>query len=182
MRSSVLFFFPILTWWCGQVWCSVQDEGCYNKSIALTNLTIYAAEVILGDPLKGENSSIAFQLFNTALGADGTDAQCSAHTAALTPQGTQSDPYVWYGCFVESRDTSANISARFRYDGTIDQLTVNETWTCYDNNQTVLFTAYGMNDLAVTCTGNDTFAHQCAQDVNSTQAFEVSIMARRIPS
>ncbi|KAK3317298.1 hypothetical protein B0T19DRAFT_468887 [Cercophora scortea] len=153
-----------------------DSDSCYAKSLALTNFTIYAAQVLKGSPFKQENSSISFQLFNTATD---TDAQCSAHSAALTPNSNSADPYIWYGCFMESRDPS--MAAKFRYDATLNFVTINETWTCLDpQNHTVLFTAYNFDELAINCTDDGNFERQCTQADGNNLYFPVDITAKRV--
>ncbi|KAK3689040.1 hypothetical protein B0T22DRAFT_513101 [Podospora appendiculata] len=154
-----------------------DSDNCYAKSLALTNFTIYAAQVLKGSPFKQENSSIAFQLFNTATN---TDAQCSAYSAALTPNSNSADPYIWYGCFMESRDPS--MAAKFRYDATLNYVTINETWTCLDpQNHTVLFTAYNFDELAINCTDDGSFERwQCTQADGDKLYFPVDITTKRL--
>ncbi|KAM7192723.1 hypothetical protein V8F33_008184 [Rhypophila sp. PSN 637] len=101
------------------------DLDCITRSSALQNLTITSVSVFKGSPFERENSSVSFQLFNTAIQID---AQCSAYDIALTPNAIGADPYKWYDCFMESRD--ARMSARFRYDATLNHLTVDEKWVC----------------------------------------------------
>lgn len=103
-------------------------EDCTSRSAALVNLTVVNTQIVLGNPLSRENSSIVFQLRNPATGVEG---ECAAHGPALTPNGVGSDPYIWYNCFVESRNPS--ITKMFQYDSVINQLSVNETWICDDN-------------------------------------------------
>jgi len=83
-----------------------------------------------GSPFNSENSSVSFQLFNTATNID---AQCSAYSIALTPNAIGSDPYQWYNCFMEARDP--RMAAKFRYDATLNHLTVDETWVCADKEK-----------------------------------------------
>lgn len=101
------------------------STDCIAQSSALKNLTITWAAIFKGSPFAREPSSVSFQLFNTAIRID---AQCSAYDIALTPNAVGSDPYKWYDCFMESRDP--RMSARFRYDATLNHLTVDERWVC----------------------------------------------------
>jgi len=88
-------------------------------------MTVRYGLIVLDDSSDGANNSyIAFELHNSAIGVD---AECSGHGAALVSGISESDPDQWYFCFVESRDPS--ISASFKYDSSLNMLTVNETWT-----------------------------------------------------
>ncbi|KAK3317061.1 hypothetical protein B0H66DRAFT_626824 [Apodospora peruviana] len=151
------------------------DASCLSKSLLLTNLTIYAAQVFKGSPFQAENSSVSFQLFNAATN---TDAQCSAYSIALTPNAVGSDPYQWYNCFMESRDP--RMTARFQYDATLNHLTVNERWVCDDmaRNRSVQFTAYNFEWLDVNCTDSAASQRTCVQPEGNEIYFPVEVTAK----
>ncbi|KAM7205440.1 hypothetical protein V8F20_003209 [Naviculisporaceae sp. PSN 640] len=102
-----------------------QTTDCITRSSTLRTLTITSLAIFKGSPFAREPSSISFQLFNTAIQIE---AQCSAYDIALTPNAVGADPYKWYDCFMESSDP--RMSARFRYDATLNHLTVDERWVC----------------------------------------------------
>lgn len=109
------------------------SDNCLGNSLALQTLTVFQGSVTGASPASENDTAVVFQLLNPALDVD---AQCAAHSTALTPNGRHRDPSVWYNCFVESRDTT--ISAKFQFDTVANKLTVNETWEC--TNATTSFT------------------------------------------
>ncbi|KAK3386129.1 hypothetical protein B0H63DRAFT_523447 [Podospora didyma] len=157
------------------------EEACLNSSLSLTNLTITDAAIIMGNPMEHQNTSVTFNAYNTAAGVD---AKCSASNVALTPQATGSDPYQWYDCAITS-SKSPNATLKFRYDGTLQHLTVNETWVCQDEaaDTPLLFTAFSFNQLPIDCKQGDgtTFStRQCIQDKDSKIYFPVEVTARSL--
>ncbi|KAK0713366.1 hypothetical protein B0T26DRAFT_753482 [Lasiosphaeria miniovina] len=161
---------------------------CLESSLALTNLTITAAEIVRGNPFAHEATTVTFRLANAAAAVD---ANCSASDVALTAQAVGSDPYKWYDCAVKAEagasggEVGGAPAARFRYDGTLLQLTVNETWVCHDpDTGTPLFIqAYSFNDFSVPCneTAGGTFGQgTCRQPAGSNIYFPVDVTARSL--
>lgn len=99
------------------------------ESYAVHNLTALAPEVII-DSSAPANNAVVFQLFNPITGVSG---ECAAHGATLAPDKAVGKPATWYNCFVESRNSS--ITAQFQFDSVLNQLTVNETWTCGEDEE-----------------------------------------------
>ncbi|KAM7223100.1 hypothetical protein V8F06_001656 [Rhypophila decipiens] len=147
------------------------DSDCITRSSALQNLTITSVSIFKGSPFERENSSVSFQLFNTAIQID---AQCSAYDIALTPNAIGADPYKWYDCFMESRD--ARMSARFRYDATLNHLTVDERWVCdVEGGKSVQFTASNFEWLDVQCVDKGGSHVECIQPEGTEIYFPIEI-------
>jgi hypothetical protein len=105
------------------------SEDCVTASLALPTLRVCQAHIVINNGLNQDESSVVFQLYNTAIGID---AQCAAHGATLSPSANGSDPSMWYDCFMESRDP--RMAASFQFNAGSHTVTVNETWTCDDAN------------------------------------------------
>lgn len=140
LYSALLFsnvaICSIFTWFQSTHRSSIEkifldiDSDCMTRSLALQNLTVQHTRIIEGNGTDGEDSSVVFQLQNSAIGIEG---ECAAHGAALAVNGTDTNPYMVYDCFMESRDPT-NVSAMFQYDVMQNKLTINETWVCDDKN------------------------------------------------
>jgi len=103
------------------------DDECVSKSFSIHKLTALAPEILL-DTASPDNNAVVFQLFNPITRVSG---ECTAHGTTLAPDKDTGRPELWYDCFVESRDPS--ITVQFQYDSALDQLTVNETWICEED-------------------------------------------------
>lgn len=107
---------------------AVQDsplnisEDCETASTAMRNMTTYQIQISYSNSSTDDNS-VVFQLYNPVIGVD---AQCAAYGSTLGVGDSRND--TWYQCFIESLDT--RISASFKYDFVLNQVTVNETWAC----------------------------------------------------
>ncbi|MDB5911140.1 MAG: hypothetical protein JWP34_5257 [Massilia sp.] len=104
-----------------------NDKECVSKSFAIHNLTAVAPQVVI-DSSSPDNNAVVFRLFNPITEVSG---ECAAHGVTLAPDNVTGNPGLWYNCFVESRDPS--ITVQFQYDSALDQLTVNETWVCEED-------------------------------------------------
>ncbi|KAJ9160937.1 hypothetical protein NKR19_g2785 [Coniochaeta hoffmannii] len=106
-----------------------NDDECVTRSFAIHNLTALSPQVVI-DSSDPNNNAVVFQLFNPITAVSG---ECAAHGAILAPDRETGDTDVWYSCFVESRDPS--IAVQFQYDSAVNQLTVNETWICEEDEE-----------------------------------------------
>jgi hypothetical protein len=104
-----------------------RSEECVTKALALRNLTALAPQIVLDSAIP-ENNAVVFQLFNPVTQVSG---ECAAHGDTLSPDALTGRPDIWYNCFVESRDPT--ITVEFQFDSSLNRLTVNETWTCADD-------------------------------------------------
>lgn len=127
-----------------------SDNECVSDSFAVHNLTALAPEVII-DSSKPDNNAAIFQLFNPVTQVSG---ECAAHGATLAPDKALGEPEIWYNCFVESRDPS--ITAHFQFDSVLNQLTVNETWTCGEGDEGGTLQCVSQVNFAGKCS-----KHQC---------------------
>lgn len=109
------------------------SEDCAAASTALHNLTTYQIQISYSNS-STEDNSVVFQLYNPVIGVD---AQCAAYGPALGVGDSRND--TWYRCFIESLDT--RISASFKYDFVLNQVTVNETWVCDSTDQSHSYVA-----------------------------------------
>jgi hypothetical protein len=85
---------------------------------------------VIIDSATPDNNAVVFRLFNSITAVSG---ECAAHGSALSPNNATGIPEKWYNCFVESRDPS--IVVQFQYDSASNGLTVNETWTCEEDEE-----------------------------------------------
>lgn len=99
-----------------------RPQDCVAASLALRDMITYQIQISYSDSSKADNS-VVFQLYNPVIAVD---AQCAAYGPNLGVGDARN--YTWYGCFMESLDT--RISASFKYDFVVNEVTVNETWVC----------------------------------------------------
>jgi hypothetical protein len=118
------------------------SAGCTSDSLALKSLTVSQGEILSGNPLRGQNSSLTFQFTNPATG---NIANCSAAGPQITPNGIGSDPTIWYDCV--NGATSSTTRTSFQFEPTLVQLTINQTWSCTDKEPAYVKQLHSSNAL-----------------------------------